>query len=581
MKKIVLASLLGFTISTSAFAASTFVAKKLDVSPDGVFVQAVVGDVDADGRNELVVLSGAGPLKIYSVSTSGDTTLEATVDVQAPLDSSWSYAQPRVLDVDGDGDRDIALYLRSSGSPGMLQLVKWNGGSFSVEGPYVTPESDAAYGFDMGDIDGDGIADAVTANHGLNAPQGIFVASGASGFTSSVSYPWPYGGVAGAFGETQRGIVHVYARDLDLDGRVDVAASSGPYNSVSGRIFWNRAGLGLSTGQNLAGRASIELGIGDQNNDGRPDIIANGHLASDIRVYRGPQFTSTSLFRTPLDPRTPLVGDFNGDARPDIAMALTVNKEVLFILAGSSGGQWHVTSPDLDAADFMSGTYKQELAAGDVDNDGKLDLVFATDRVVLIRYDSGDAVPPVLSLPANITAEATSPAGAAVTWTATATDAVSGSVAVQCTPASGSTFAIGTTTVNCSAKDAANNIANGSFSVTVRDTTAPAVTSISATPNTLGAPNHKMVAVRVTIASKDSVDAAPAARIISVSSNEPQNGLGDGDTGRDWNITGPLTLELRAERSGNGNGRIYTITVQVTDRSGNATTATTQVTVRR
>lgn len=84
--------------------------------------------------------------------------------------------------------------------------------------------------------------------------------------------------------------------------------------------------------------------------------------------------------------------------------------------------------------------------------------------------------PPVLNLPANITTEATSPGGAIVSYTASATDAVDGSVAPICTPASGSIFALGVTPVTCSATNNAGYTANGSFTVTVRDTTPPKVT---------------------------------------------------------------------------------------------------------
>jgi hypothetical protein len=181
-----------------------------------------------------------------------------------------------------------------------------------------------------------------------------------------------------------------------------------------------------------------------------------------------------------------------------------------------------------------------------------------------------DSTPPVLALPGNITVEATSGAGAAVSWTATAVDAVDGPVPVQCTPPSGSQFAIGPTPVTCSARDAANNVSGGSFVVTVRDTTPPTITSASATPNVLGPPNHKMIPVTVKVTATDRVDTAPVARIVGVSSNEPQNGLGDGDTGPDWVVTGPLTVSLRAERSGKGSGRVYTIDIEVRDRHGNA-----------
>jgi hypothetical protein len=87
-----------------------------------------------------------------------------------------------------------------------------------------------------------------------------------------------------------------------------------------------------------------------------------------------------------------------------------------------------------------------------------------------------DTTPPTLTLPANITREATGPAGAAVNFTAAAMDLVDGAVMVHCTPASGSTFALGTAAVNCSATDAHSNTASGSFSVTVVDTTPPALT---------------------------------------------------------------------------------------------------------
>jgi hypothetical protein len=86
-----------------------------------------------------------------------------------------------------------------------------------------------------------------------------------------------------------------------------------------------------------------------------------------------------------------------------------------------------------------------------------------------------DTTPPSLNLPVNILAEATGPGGRVVSYTATASDLV-GVTSFSCAPASGSTFPLGTTTVNCSASDAAGNSANGSFTITIVDTTAPTLT---------------------------------------------------------------------------------------------------------
>jgi X-Pro dipeptidyl-peptidase len=82
-----------------------------------------------------------------------------------------------------------------------------------------------------------------------------------------------------------------------------------------------------------------------------------------------------------------------------------------------------------------------------------------------------DTVAPTLHLPADITVDATSPAGAVVTYTATATDNEDPDPSIHCLPASGSTFPIGTTTVNCTATDASGNSSRGSFTVHVNGPT--------------------------------------------------------------------------------------------------------------
>jgi HYR domain-containing protein/IPT/TIG domain-containing protein/WD40 repeat protein len=87
-----------------------------------------------------------------------------------------------------------------------------------------------------------------------------------------------------------------------------------------------------------------------------------------------------------------------------------------------------------------------------------------------------DTTPPAITCSGNLVRECTSPSGAAVTFTTTATDACDSAPAVACFPASGSTFGFGNATVVCTATDAASNTSSCSFVVTVRDTTPPAIT---------------------------------------------------------------------------------------------------------
>jgi hypothetical protein len=115
--------------------------------------------------------------------------------------------------------------------------------------------------------------------------------------------------------------------------------------------------------------------------------------------------------------------------------------------------------------------------------------------------------------------------------------------------------------------------------VLVKATTPLVIKSVTASRNKLWPPNHKMVPVKVTVSATSPGDRYPTCRIRSVASNEPENGTGDGDTAPDWQITGALTVNLRAERAGTGTGRVYTITVECTDKAGNTATKDATVTV--
>lgn len=122
----------------------------------------------------------------------------------------------------------------------------------------------------------------------------------------------------------------------------------------------------------------------------------------------------------------------------------------------------------------------------------------------------------------------------------------------------------------------ADEVDNESVFVTVSNPV-PKVVNASATPSRLWPPNHKMSNVAVNYAIVD--NCGPVTVTLSVASNEPINGLGDGDTAPDWIVVNNRLVQLRSERSGTGSGRIYTITITATDCAGQSGSATVTVTV--
>ena len=151
---------------------------------------------------------------------------------------------------------------------------------------------------------------------------------------------------------------------------------------------------------------------------------------------------------------------------------------------------------------------------------------------------------------------------------------------VTCAPPSGSTFPVGTTTDNCTATTQGGSITTCSFPVTVNDVQGPIVTAPTASPNSLWPPNHKYEDVTISYSTADNCSLPSSiACALSVASNEPINGTGDGDNAPDWQVVDSHHVKLRSERSGNGTGRIYTVTVTCIDNAGVSSSRTVTVTV--
>jgi hypothetical protein len=191
---------------------------------------------------------------------------------------------------------------------------------------------------------------------------------------------------------------------------------------------------------------------------------------------------------------------------------------------------------------------------------------------VLTPRHTSDLTPPAIASHGDETVEATGATGAVVSYDAPATtDAVDGAGTATCSPASGSTFALGTTTVTCNAIDAAGNAATPTtFRVVVTDTTAPEIVSLTASPSFIWPANNKLVPVSIAVSANDAVTASPVCTLASVT----------GAPASDIVITGPLSARVRATKDNwGGSARSYVFQVACSDTAGNASQAAVSVTV--
>ena len=196
---------------------------------------------------------------------------------------------------------------------------------------------------------------------------------------------------------------------------------------------------------------------------------------------------------------------------------------------------------------------------------------FGSDNVLLAYRVGADAIAPSIVCPAPATVSAGTNCTATVDLRSrvVVTENSAAPVTVSQTPSQTTPLGLGTHTLTFVATDAAGNRSEPCTTmVTVVDTTGPIITGVTPGQTQLWPPNGKLVPITVEVAATDACDSSPTCEIVDVSSNEPTTG-GTDTTSPDWEITGPLSVNLRAERLDSGLGRVYTITVRCTDDVGN------------
>lgn len=193
-----------------------------------------------------------------------------------------------------------------------------------------------------------------------------------------------------------------------------------------------------------------------------------------------------------------------------------------------------------------------------------------------------DTTKPMINCPTDVTVECTGNLGvpandgqlAAFFAGVSATDVCDSSVSIaNNAPAF---FGLGPTLVQFTGSDDNGNQRSCSATVTVKDTQKPTI-AFTLDPSVLWPPNHRLVTINAAVTVSDVCNPNPAFVLTSITSSQPDNGLGDGDTVNDIQDasygTADLSFLLRAERSPQGAPRTYTVVYSVSDGSGNTVQA--------
>jgi sugar lactone lactonase YvrE len=252
----------------------------------------------------------------------------------------------------------------------------------------------------------------------------------------------------------------------------DAAGATFGYIGTDGQLHTGPSSAGLPSGLSFDGIDTISgIFSGPTLTGPQPKTI----------TIRRPSIASIQLIATTADPgttTTPLnffaPSTLTASQPPDIVTEATGPSGAVVnfnppTVTDLSGNNLSVSCGPASGSTFPI-TTTVVVCTSDVDSSGD-------SAVVTFNVTVRDTTPPTIFVPANITAEATGPNGAAVTFPPpTWTDIVDGSGIASCDHKSGDIYPLGTTTVTCSYTDAHGNTGTKSFTITVRDTTPPVIT---------------------------------------------------------------------------------------------------------
>ena len=351
------------------FNANTFATGK---SPEAV----VSADFNGDGQPD-VAAANQGANSVSILIGNKDATFQPHVDYGVGTNPVAIVA----ADFNGDGKPDLAV-ANSGLTPGTVSVLIGNGdGTFVVSVAAATagnnPQSIAS-----ADVNGDGNIDLVVANFSDNTVS-VLLGNGDGTFNQAQSSPAPTG----------TGPTSVAIGDFNGDGKLDLVTADKSINSIS-VLLGNGDGTFQSHTEYATGRNPVQVVVGDFNNDGKPDVAAadggDGNVSILINSGNSKLFPTVTTPAVYTLCTSLVVGDFNGDHNLDLAVSSAKSNSVA-ILLGLGTGQFQTQVTYSTGA--LSGGSPNPVAAADFNGDGHLDLVFAnpgdSDISVLLNNGSG------------------------------------------------------------------------------------------------------------------------------------------------------------------------------------------------
>jgi uncharacterized delta-60 repeat protein len=334
-----------------------------------------VADIDGDGKLDLIVPNiDNNSISIYrNISTNG---VIGTNSFAAPVTIfvGSSPMQVAVGDLDGDGKLDLVVVNDSSGTVSVLRNTSTPGNiSFA-------PKFDLAAASDcrsvlVRDLDGDGKPDIVIASAGsslisvyqnLSTPGNLTTNS----FAARVDYA------------TGGSPLMVTAGDLKGDGKPDLVVGNNSMLSIFRNIS-TPGSISFATRQDVAVNSAWGVAIGDIDGDGQPDVVVANQNNNTVTVLRNTTTTMTNItfaagvtFSTGNYPYWVALGDVNGDGKPDVVVADASGNTVSVFQNTSTPGSFGTNSLAPRVA-FATGSGPREVVLADLDGDGRLDIVNA------------------------------------------------------------------------------------------------------------------------------------------------------------------------------------------------------------